>query len=143
MRIEFEKAGFVFPRDYAVVWDATMARFWFPGGDAIREHICDWLRERREGRILTREEMGEWGCSFPGNLYGEVFFLLRNGTIFTPSIMKRGGVAAMHGYDPREPESRACWLTTHVCDHTPSQIHEINQVMRAAVERISAEYALV
>jgi hypothetical protein len=137
MRVDFEKAGFVFPRDYAAVWDSTMARFWFPGGDAIREHICDWLRARPEGRILTQEELKSWGCYFPDHKYGEIFYLLNNGTIFAPSFMNRGRVPGMHGFDPREPDSKACWLTSHPCDHTPVQINEIYHVMRAAAARIA------
>jgi len=138
MKLDFESAGFSFPRDYAAVWDSTMARFWFPGGDAIREEICDWLRRRPEGRILTPEELESWGCYFPDHRYGEIFFLLNNGAIFAPSFMNRRSVPGMHGFDPREPDSRACWLTTHPCEHTPSQIHEIYHVMRAAAERVAA-----
>jgi len=138
MRVDFEKAGFVFPRDYAAVWDSTMARFWFPGGDAIREQICDWLRARPEGRILTREELQSWGCYFPDHKYGEIFYLLNNGTIFAPSFMNRGRVPGMHGFDPREPDSRACWLTSHPCERTPVQINEIYHVMRAAAARIAS-----
>ena len=37
MMPDFERAGFVYGRDYAAVWDSTMARFWFPGGDAVRD----------------------------------------------------------------------------------------------------------
>ena len=135
MKIDFEKASFVFPRDYAAVWDSTMARFWFPGGDAVREHICDWLRARPEGRILTREELESWGCYFPDHRYGEIFYLLNNGTIFAPSFMNRGRVPGMHGFDPREPDSAACWLATHPCEQPPAQIHEIFYVMRRAADQ--------
>jgi hypothetical protein len=135
MKIDFEHAGFLFPRDYAAVWDSTMARFWFPGGDAIREHICDWLRARPEGRILTDAELQSWGCHFPDHRYGEIFFLLHNGTIFAPSFMNRGKVPGMHGFDPREPDSRACWLTTHRIENPPAQIHQIYHVMRAAADK--------
>jgi hypothetical protein len=141
MMLDFQKAGFAFPRDCAVAWDFTMARFWFPGGDAVREHICDWLRGRAEGRILTREELDAWGCDFPGHRYGEVIFLLKSGTIFVPSFVSRGGLPAMHGFDPSQPDSRACWLTTHPCENSPSRIHEIYRVMRAAAEKISSASA--
>jgi hypothetical protein len=137
MMLDFEKAGFAFPRDCAAVWDFTMARFWFPGGDAIREHICDWLRGRAEGRILTEEELAAWGCDFPGRRYGEIIFLLKSGTIFAPSFVSRGGLPAMHGYDPTQPDSRTCWLTTERCENAPSRIDGIYRVMRAAAERIA------
>ena len=92
MKIDFEKAGFTFPRDYAAVWDSTMARFWFPGGDAIREQICDWLRQRPEGRILTREELEHGAAISPTIDMAKSFYLLHNGTIFAPSFMNRGSV---------------------------------------------------
>ena len=65
MMDDFEAAGFVYGRDYAAVWDSTMARFWFPGGDAVRTAIRDWLAQREEGRIVTDRELKNWGCLFP------------------------------------------------------------------------------
>jgi hypothetical protein len=52
--------------------------------------------------------------------------------------MNRGKVPGMHGFDPREPDSRACWLTSHPCERTPVQINEIYHVMRAAAARIAS-----
>ncbi len=137
MKLDFEMAGFAFPRDYAAAWDSTMARFWFPGGDAIREQICDWLRLRPEGRILTAEELESWGCHFPDHRYGEIFYLLNHGTVFAPSFMNRNTLPGMHGFDPREPDSRACWLTTYPCERNPARINGIFHVMRAAAEKLS------
>jgi hypothetical protein len=135
MRTDFEKAGFVFGRDYAAVWDSTMARFWFPGSGKAREEICEWLHARKEGRILTPGELEQWGCLFPDGRYGELFYLLHNGTIFAPSFMNLRRVPAMHGFDPAEPDSRACWLTTHPVPERPRQIHEIFRVMKGAAVR--------
>jgi hypothetical protein len=129
MMTDFHGAGFEFPRDYAAVWDMTMVRFWFPGGDAIREHICDWLRGRPEGRILKTEELANWGCDFPHRRYGDVIFLLESGTLFAPSYVSRSGLRAMHDFDPTDPDSRACWLTTHLCERPPGRIDEIHRVM--------------
>ena len=52
----------------------------------------------------------------PDGRYGELFYLLHNGTIFAPSFMNLKRVPAMHGFDPAEPDSKACWLTTHPVD---------------------------
>jgi hypothetical protein len=137
MRTDFEKTGFVFGRDYAAVWDSTMARFWFPGGDSARAEICDWLRAQREGRIVRDDELKKWGCFFPDHRYGEVFYLLNNGTIFAPSFMNLGRVPAMHGFDPAEPDSEACWLTSHAVAQAPKQIHQIFSVMKTAADGLS------
>jgi hypothetical protein len=137
MMPEFEAAGFVYGRDYAAVWDSTMARFWFPGGPAIRRRIETWLEGRPEGRIVAEEELRAWGCLFPDGRYGELFYLLRNGTIFAPSFMNLRRVPAMHGFDPAEADSAACWLTTHPVMPVPRRINEIFEVMRTAGEGFS------
>ena len=51
--------------------------------------------------------------------------------------MNRSRVPAMHGFDPAEPDSRACWLTTHPCENPPARINEIFDVMKAAASRVS------
>jgi len=137
MRLDFEKAGFVFGRDYGAVWDSTMARFWFPGGARLREEITHWLAERAEGRIVSDAQLQAWGCCFPNRRYGELFYLLESGGLFAPSFMNLGKVTAMHGFDPAEPESRACWLTTHPTRSPPRQIHQIYDVMKEAATAIA------
>lgn len=137
MRTDFENAGFVYGRDYAAVWDSTMARFWFPGGEAARARIVAWLSTRGEGYIVPDAKLQEWGCLFPDRRYGELFYLLRNGTIFAPSFMNRKRVPAMHGFDPAEPDSRACWLTTHPVDPAPQRINEIFGVMQRAADALA------
>lgn len=134
MKTDFEKAGFEFGRDYAAVWDSTMARFWFPGGEASRVKISAWLEKRMEGRIVPDDDLKKWGCHFPDSRYGELFFLLNNGTIFAPSFMNMKRVPAMHGFDPAEPDSKACWLTTHPIAQAPRQIHQIFDVMKTAAD---------
>ena len=135
--VDFEKADFIYGRDYAAVWDSTMARFWFPGGEPARTKIREWLAQRVEGRIVTAAELESWGCLFPDHRYGELFYLLANGCIFAPSFMNRSRVPAMHGFDPAEPDSKACWLTTHAVANPPARINEIFHVMKAAASRVA------
>lgn len=137
MMPEFETAftRFQYGKDYAAVWDSTMARFWFPGGAKVRESIEKWLQARSEGRVLSDAELEKWGCLFPDRRYGELFFLLREGTIFAPSFMNLGRVPAMHGFDPELKSSAACWLTSHPVGNPPRRIDEIYQVMHAAAQR--------
>ena len=134
---EFEQLGLAFGRDYAAVWDSTMVRFWFPGAPAVRPRVATWLAGRTEGRIVADAELAAHGCLFPDRRYGELWFLLNNGVIFAPSFMNRHRGPAMHGFDPREPDSQACWLSNH-CEYTaPRRIEGIFDVMCAAARRAS------
>lgn len=121
-----------FGRDYVAVWDSTMVRFWFTGAAAVQSDVTTWLAARTEGRILTDDELRANGCFFPDRRYGDLFYLLQNGTIFAPSFMNQRRVPAMHGFDPREPDSAACWLTSYECPNPPLRIEKIFDVMRAA-----------
>jgi hypothetical protein len=128
---DFEGLGLEFGRDYGAVWDSTMVRFWFLGA-GVRARVIAWLTERREGRILTDEQLAAWGCLFADRRYGELFYLLDPGTIFAPSFMNQRRVPAMHGFDPGHPDSAACWLTSHPVSHPPARIEQIFAVMKAA-----------
>lgn len=131
---DFESLGLRYGHDYAAVWDSTMVRFWFPGGDAIRSKIEAWLRDRPEGRILTDEELQAHGCLFSNRRYGEMWYLLKPGTIFVPSFMNQRHVPGMHGFDPQDPDSAACWLTNHDHYPAPARIEQIHHVMREAAQ---------
>ena len=135
--LDFEALGLRYGRDYVAVWDSTMARFWFPGGSSIRERITEWLQRRDEGRVVTDDELKAWGCHFPDGRYGELIFLCHNGIIFAPSFMNRSRVPAMHGFDPAEPDSAACWLTSHPCPEPPQRLDGIYQVMQRAARAAS------
>ena len=76
------------------------------------------------------------GLPLPDYRYGEVFYLLNNGTIFAPSFMNLRRVPAMHGFDPAMADSAACWLTTHPT-LVPRRINEIYEVMKAAGDNFS------
>ncbi len=135
MMPEFESLGLEYGRDYGAAWDSTMVRFWFPGGPEIRARIEAFLHTRSEGRIVTDEELARWGCLFADRRYGELIYLLEEGTIFAPSYMNQGRVPAMHGFDPDLDRSRACWLTSAPVPSPPTRIDGIHRVMRAAAER--------
>jgi len=136
MMLRFETLGLRYGEDYGAVWDSTMARFWFlrPG---TREKICDWLERQPEGSIVSDSQLTSWGCLFPDRRFGEVFYLLKPGTIFVPCYMARHRVPAMHGFDPDHPSSAACWLTSHPVE-APKRIEGIFGVMKSAAERVSA-----
>jgi predicted AlkP superfamily pyrophosphatase or phosphodiesterase len=139
MRTRFQQLGYEYGKDYAAVWDSTMVRFWFLRPE-LRENIVNWLRQQPEGAILTDEQMERWGCLFADRRFGELFYLLKPGTIFVPSAMGGERVAGMHGFSPEDPNSKACWLTSHPT-RVPRRIEEIFLVMKEAAERVAAESA--
>jgi hypothetical protein len=90
------------------------------------------LKAQPDGLILDDAELERWGCLFPGKRYGEVFYLLPAGSIFVPSFMNQGWVAAMHGYDPDHRDSAAAWLTDAEDLPVPRDLSQIATVLRQA-----------
>jgi len=99
-----------FGRDYAAVYDSTMARFWFFNEHA-RFLVTEVLRGVPEGRILPDAELTHLHCLFEDRYFGELIFLLQEGALIVPSDMGERPIRAMHGYHPNEPNSYAALLT--------------------------------
>jgi hypothetical protein len=115
------------PRDYAVVYDSTMARFWF-FNERARAEITASLRQVPQGRILPDEELARLGTLFPDRYFGELIFLVREGVLIVPSDMGERPIRAMHGYHPDDPHSYAA-LLTNVPD-VPADVTDIPHVYR-------------
>jgi hypothetical protein len=98
--------------DYAVVYDSTMARFWFLN-DRARREIPACLAGVPQGRILDDAELADLGTLFPDRQFGELIFLMEEGTLIVPSDMGERPIRAMHGYHPDAPHSYAALLTSH------------------------------
>ncbi len=98
------------PQDYAVVYDSTMARFWF-FNERAREEITASLEGVQSGRILPDDELAELGTLFPDRYFGEMIFLVEEGVLIVPSDMGEKPLAAMHGYHPDAPHSYAALMT--------------------------------
>jgi len=96
--------------DYAVVYDSTMARFWF-FNERAREQIAACLEPIPEGRILPDRELERLRCLFPDRYFGELIFLVNEGVLIVPSHMGERPIRAMHGYHPDNPHSHAALLT--------------------------------
>ena len=133
MMLDFEELGLKYGPDYTAVWDSTMLRLWIKGGDSVRGTVMNWLKCRSEGTILSDDVLHANGCYFADGRYGELIYLLRNGVIFAPSYMNQRSVPGMHGFDPAEPDSAACWLTNHDSCAVPGRIEQIFQVMMRAM----------
>jgi Type I phosphodiesterase / nucleotide pyrophosphatase len=112
--------------DYAVVYDSTMARFWFFNERA--EHLIgDCLRQISQGRIMPNAELQQLHCLFPDRYFGELIFLLKEGVLLVPSHMGARPIRAMHGYHPSEPQSYAALLSNQPI---PDRIQSIPDIFR-------------
>ena len=123
------KTGLAWGKDYASAIDSTMARFWWLGED---EKVKVKVKEKVEaafagfpGHWLTRDEMEYHGIWRDDHKFGDAIFLADAGVQFCPSDMGVKPLNGMHGYDPTDVDSRACWLSTapvpegvsRVCDY--------------------------
>ena len=117
------EAGLVWGEDYASAIDSTMARFWWLKHEAepkVRKAL-----ESLPGRWLTEEEMRRHGIWRDDHKFGDAIFLADAGVQLCPSDMGVKPLNGMHGFDPADVDSAACWLSTEpvpdgvtrVCDY--------------------------
>jgi len=114
-------------RDYAVVYDSTMARFWF-FNERARSQIVDCLRQIPQGRTLPDEQLKELRAFFPDRYFGELIFLVNEGVLIVPSHMGERPIRAMHGYHPQDKHSYAALLTNQT--GLPEDVNAIPDIFR-------------
>ena len=127
LRARINALGLRIGRDYAAVYDSTMARFWFlqPGA---REKIEKALQEVPEGRILSDEELKALHAFFEDRYFGELIYLVREGVLIVPSDMGARPIRAMHGYHPSEKHSYASLLSNR--EKIPEEVTHIPHIYR-------------
>jgi predicted AlkP superfamily pyrophosphatase or phosphodiesterase len=130
LQARVERLGLKIGVDYAVVYDSTMARFWFLNESSRRE-ITACLARVPQGRILPDSELEKYGVLFPDRHFGEMFFLMREGVLIVPSHMGERPIRAMHGYHPRAPHSYASLLTNQ--PSIPADITGIQDMFKLMV----------
>jgi hypothetical protein len=108
--------------DYAVVYDSTMARFWF-FNDRTRDRITLALQKVPQGRILSEQELKRLRAWFPDGYFGELIFLVKEGVLIVPSHMGERPIKGMHGYHPDDPQSYAM-----LCTNQPDLPDEISSI---------------
>jgi predicted AlkP superfamily pyrophosphatase or phosphodiesterase len=101
------------PQDFAVVYDSTMARFWFTH-DRARQSVTQLLNTIPQGRIISDEELKALRAFFPDRRFGELIFLVQEGVLIVPSHMGERPIRAMHGYHPEDKHSYASLCTNQV-----------------------------
>jgi hypothetical protein len=125
--------------DYAVVYDSTMARFWFFNENA-RQRIVQALEAVPQGRILPDEELARLRCLFPDRYFGELIFLVREGVLIVPSHMGERPIRAMHGYHPHDPQSYAALLTNQA--ELPDDITAIPDIYKLMIRDAAWAHAV-
>ena len=134
------KTGLVWGEDYASAIDSTMVRFWWlkPGAEAkVREAFVSF-----RGRWLTEDEMRRHGIWREDRKFGDAIFLADPGVQFVPGDMGVKPLNGMHGYDPADEDSRACWLSTvpvpegvtRVCDYFAAMVSARSNATKNAAE---------
>ena len=115
------------PQDYAVVYDSTMARFWFQNEQA-RRTVTSFLQGIPQGRILEDPELRQLGTFFEDRYFGELIFLVKEGVLIVPSHMGQRPIRAMHGYHPSEPQSFAALCSNQ--SELPAELTAIPDIFR-------------
>jgi hypothetical protein len=135
LRARIEPLGLRMGRDYAVVYDSTMARFWF-FNDRARTLVTECLHGVADGRILPDRELEELGALFADRYFGELIFLVEEGVLIVPSHMGERPIRAMHGYHPDAPHTYASLLTNYSdVPESMTAIPHVYQLMTAQAER--------
>jgi len=129
-----EQTPLRFGKDYAAVYDSTMARFWFlrPESEQI---IREVLEKVSEGQILSDETKREWGVDFPDGRYGDLFFLMNPGVLIVPSHMGERTIAGMHGYSPHDKDSTAAFASNVELDTYPRGLEDLYTLFRQEIDR--------
>jgi hypothetical protein len=110
LKARIEALPLAMERDYVVVYDSTMARFWFLN-DRARQLITAELQRVPQGRIVPDDELERMRALFKDRYFGELIFLAKEGVLIVPSHMGERPIRAMHGYHPADKHSYASLLT--------------------------------
>jgi hypothetical protein len=142
LRRRIDALGLQMGKDYVVVYDSTMARFWF-FDETAKRRIIECLKTVQEGSILSDAELERLGTLFPDRYFGELIFLAAEGVLIVPSHMGERPIRAMHGYHPDAPHSYAALLTDQQdLPANATDIPHIFQLMALEADRAHAAATL-
>ncbi len=136
LKATIEALPLSFGKDYAVVYDSTMARFWF-FNDSARQQITAALSTVNQGRIIPETELKQMRAHFDDHQFGELIFLVKEGVLIVPSHMGERPIRAMHGYHPHDPHSYATLFTNQ--SELPAEVTHIPHLHRLMEHAISSK----
>lgn len=122
--------GLVWGEDYASAVDSTLARFWWLRGGS--EAAVRGALSGLPGRWLSREELEKHGVWRDDRKFGDAVFLADPGVQFVPGDMGVKPLGGMHGYDPDDEDSLACWLSTAPVPERSGRVCDYFRAMTAA-----------
>ncbi|MBT6325680.1 MAG: hypothetical protein HOJ35_06905 [Bdellovibrionales bacterium] len=125
---KIEKLNLEFGLDYTATYDSTMARIWILNENS-RAPIIKVLDSFSNGHILSENEKKEFGINFKDHMYGEIIYLLDPGYQIVPSDMGKDSLAGMHGYDSKDKDSLASFLTTDEVEKRPQWVGDYFNIM--------------
>ncbi len=134
-----EELGLEFAKDYAAVYDSTMARFWYLNLDAklkIKNRLSD---PDCRGAFLSEEEKVFYGIDFTNNKFGEDIFLMEVGIQIAPCDLGRKPLNGMHGFSPEDKDSNACFLSTHAPSFIPLEVKDYFHLMKKDIDSLSSK----
>ena len=128
--------GLAWGEDYASAIDSTMARFWWlrPGS----EEKVRGAFSKFPGHWLSEAEMRRHGIWRDDRKFGDAIFLADAGIQFCPSDMGVKPLNGMHGFDPADADSRACWLSTVPVPEGVTRVCDYFKVMTAPPDSAGA-----
>lgn len=127
LKAKIEPLPLRFGEDYVVVYDSTMARFWF-FNDRARNEITRCLQQVPEGRFVPDAELQQLRTLFADRYFGELIFLVKEGVLIVPSHMGERPIRGMHGYHPTDPQSYAMLCTNQ--PHIPDDVVAIPDIYK-------------
>ena len=125
---KIENLGYKFGKEYCAVYDSTMARLWFMDEEA-KTAIIKLLSTSEHGRLLTLDEKAKYMIDFEDNMYGEEIYLLDPGWQIEPCDMGKKALPGMHGYDPEDSDSNACFLSSRKINMPPEWVGDFFNIM--------------
>ncbi|HIG30454.1 MAG TPA: nucleotide pyrophosphatase [Verrucomicrobiales bacterium] len=121
-------------KDYSVMLDSTMARFWFLN-QGSRQCIEESLLQVKGGRIVSETELKSWHTWFNDHRFWELIYLMDEGNQIVPSHMGLKPMAGMHGYDPFAPHSFASLMTNHSV--VPDSIVDLPEIFNLMMDELA------
>jgi predicted AlkP superfamily pyrophosphatase or phosphodiesterase len=125
---DLEALGLEWNKDYIAFYDSTMARIWLLH-ERARDPIYQCLTHHPRGRILSEQELKDFGVWFEDHQYGDLVFLMNSGTQIVPSFMGAKACQGMHGYHPSDPDSRASISSGKPIPESITKIQHIYNLM--------------
>jgi hypothetical protein len=132
---DVEKLGFRFGKDYAAVYDSTMARLWFLR-DLARDPILETLHKIPHAHVLDETELVKYSIDFEDHMYGQTILLMDPGWQIAPGDMGLNALPAMHGFAPEHKDSYAALLSSDPVDIELNCVDDYFRLMTSKIDTL-------